>query len=278
MIRIGTPWAHTARTVAAAVAPRHQHHRREADSTHRRSVPMRVPLARRVVAAAVPTRLNPPRRSAKPPARALIIIPFSIRACRVRRRCADRRQDDTDLASTLRLRETFRRRSRDLGLEFCHPLGQAEHALADDVALDLAGAAGIVYCRAPTTRLYQRGASGTASVGVDQRRVGPSSSPARIRDAHASSEPKSFRIEPSGPGGSPRSWRVRPRSRVLATPWRRCELRQALADRLSSQAGSCRSGIASPARASARSGRVVAPAGAAALVHQRGRSRPSSPR
>jgi hypothetical protein len=29
-----------------------------------------------------------------------------------------------------------------------------------------------------------------------------------------SSEPKSFRIEPSGPGGSPRSRRVKPRSRV----------------------------------------------------------------
>src|SRR5262249_58346792 len=72
----------------------------------------------------------------------------------------------------------------------------------------------IVYWRALTTRLYQRGASGTSALGSFTRTRGPRSSPAKSAMRTPSSDPNSFRIEPSGPGGSPRSWRVRLRSRV----------------------------------------------------------------
>src|SRR5262249_21462255 len=61
----------------------------------------------------------------------------------------------------------------------------------------------MVYCRALTTRLYQRGASGTASLGRLISTCVPSSSPAKSATRTPSSEPKSLRMEPSGPGGSP---------------------------------------------------------------------------
>src|SRR5438552_1735323 len=72
----------------------------------------------------------------------------------------------------------------------------------------------IVYCRAASTRLNHRGASGTTSEGWFTSTCMPSSSPATSAIRTPSSEPVSFRMEPSGPGGSPRSWRVRLRSRV----------------------------------------------------------------
>ena len=66
----------------------------------------------------------------------------------------------------------------------------------------------IVYCRAATSRLNQRGASGTSSVLTLMIACMPSNSPAASAMRTPSSEPESFRIEPSGPGGSPRIWRV----------------------------------------------------------------------
>ena len=72
----------------------------------------------------------------------------------------------------------------------------------------------MVYCRALSTRLYQRGPSGTCALGRFTSACGPSSSPAKSAMRTPSSEPKSLRMEPSGPGGSPRSWRVRLRMRV----------------------------------------------------------------
>ena len=89
----------------------------------------------------------------------------------------------------------------------------------------------------------------------------------------ASSEPNSFRIEPSGPGGSPRRRRVRPRSRVTCKRLRLDrQLRQLLADMALAP------GRLLPVRELLRQfekprdlRRVVAPAGAAALEHQRRR-------
>jgi len=45
-------------------------------------------------------------------------------------------------------------------------LRQAEHTLADDIALDPLVPPAIVYWRAPSTRWNQREASATASVGA----------------------------------------------------------------------------------------------------------------
>src|SRR4030095_14795140 len=72
----------------------------------------------------------------------------------------------------------------------------------------------MVYCRALSTRLYQRGPSGTCSLGRFRSACGPSSSPAKAAVRPPSAEQKSCRMEPSGPGGSPRSCRVRLRMRV----------------------------------------------------------------
>src|SRR5438094_299823 len=72
----------------------------------------------------------------------------------------------------------------------------------------------IVYCRAASTRLNQRGASGTVGEVWFTRTCRPRSSPAASAMRTPSSEPLSFSTDPSGPGGSPRSWRVRLRSRV----------------------------------------------------------------
>jgi hypothetical protein len=50
----------------------------------------------------------------------------------------------------------------------------------------------IVYCRAPSTRCVQRGASGTSSVVVSSVAYGPSSAPEKSAMRVASSEPNSF--------------------------------------------------------------------------------------
>ena len=58
------------------VAPRQHQNRRETESAHRQSSPMCVLRTRRGVTDTLPTRPRPSRRSKKPPARDLIIVPF----------------------------------------------------------------------------------------------------------------------------------------------------------------------------------------------------------
>src|SRR5439155_599172 len=72
----------------------------------------------------------------------------------------------------------------------------------------------IVYCRAATRRLNQRGASGTSSDPWFTSACMPSNSPAASAIRTPISVPESFRIEPSGPGASPRICRVSARKRV----------------------------------------------------------------
>jgi hypothetical protein len=93
-------------------------------------------------------------------------------------------------------------------------LRQPQHAFAEDVALDLAGAGGDRVLARRTSRLNQRGASGTSSLLSFTSACMPSSSPAASAMRTPSSEPDSLRIEPSGPGASPRIWRVSARKRV----------------------------------------------------------------
>src|SRR5712691_2462632 len=74
----------------------------------------------------------------------------------------------------------------------------------------------MVYCRAASTRLNHRGASGTTSEGWFTSTCMPSSSPATSAIRTPSSEPVSFRMEPGARRLTAELARQAPEPRVLA--------------------------------------------------------------